>query len=265
MNMTEILFSDGAAGGLAAAKAVGQDSALGEAAVFHLALSFGDIRGEGTDERRLAALKLLFSPYPEDVAGEAACQLYASASEAHKRLRERLHAGGLARVWFSGQPDEMCGFYWLMEQLRAWGVFSGVLALWLPDGMGGGWSGAPAEAWRTAGPWTELTREQISAGAAKWRALQSENAPLRANVRGKLQSVSEDFYDGWLERAIDAQEECFQEARLIGTILGQYRLGISDGWLALRLERWIREGRLEAVTAAPEGYPQYHRILKKVG
>ena len=118
----------------------------------------------------------------------------------------------------------MCGFYWLMEQLRAWGVFSGVLALWLPDGMGGGWSGAPAEAWRTAGPWTELTREQISAGAAKWRALQSENAPLRANVRGKLQSVSEDFYDGWLERAIDAQEECFQEARLIGTILGQYRL-----------------------------------------
>ena len=252
--MVEIFFSDSAAGSLKEAKTAGQyaqSPVLEEPAAFHLALSVGDISGEGVDDKRLAALERLFSVYPENVGG-AADNLY--------RLRRRLYAGGQARLWYSGHPDEWCGFYWLMAQLKNWGVVSGVFAVRRTEG----WSGAPAGAWQKAEGQVELTPARISAGADKWRTLQRENAPLRAIVRGRLQSVPENFYDGWLEREIEAQTETFQEAQLIGAILGRGQTGTSDAWLALRLEQWIRQGRLQVVTAAPEGSPKYHRILKRI-
>ncbi len=261
--MVEILFSDSAAGSLKEAKTAGQyaqSPVLEEPAAFHLALSVGDISGEGVDDKRLAALERLFSVYPENVGGAAARSLFDGAADNLYRLRRRLYAGGQARLWYSGHPDEWCGFYWLMAQLKNWGVVSGVFAVRRTEG----WSGAPAGAWQKAEGQVELTPARISAGADKWRTLQRENAPLRAIVRGRLQSVPENFYDGWLEREIEAQTETFQEAQLIGAILGRRQTGTSDAWLALRLEQWIRQGRLQVVTAAPEGSPKYHRILKRI-
>ena len=41
----------------------------------------------------------------------------------------------------------------------------------------------------------------------KWNQLQNENAPLRAMLNGKLQSVSEDIYDSFILREIAEQPE----------------------------------------------------------
>ena len=72
----------------------------------------------------------------------------------------------------------------------------------------------------------------LSACAMKWNQLQNENAPLRAMLNGKLQSVSEDIYDRFILREIAEQPEQFKMAIVIGNVLGKYQLGISDVWIS---------------------------------
>jgi hypothetical protein len=99
--------------------------------------------------------------------------------------------------------------------------------------------------------------------ASRWAELQKENAPLRAVINGRLQSVPENFYDDFILREIVLEKNEFREANLIGRILGKHQLGIGDGWLALRIEEMIYAGTLEIVSTAPEDGPSYRRILKK--
>lgn len=83
------------------------------------------------------------------------------------------------------------------------------------------------------------------------------------NVHGHLVSVSEEFYDNFILREIEAEEEQFSEATIIGRILGKYRLGIGDYWIAFRIEEMIHAGKLEALTTASKDMPSYHRLLKR--
>ena len=64
-------------------------------------------------------------------------------------------------------------------------------------------------------------------------------------------------------RELEAQEDEFMEAVLIGKVLGKYSLGISDGLIALRIEQFIKEGKLEVITHAKPQDPSYHRMLRK--
>ncbi len=265
--MLEIEFSDSAAAGLKQARAMNRTAAENqepaEVACFHIGLSVGDISGEGVDQNRYNTLRQLFSVYPADVAAPAARSLFEGAASSLDHVAQALRTGSRVRIWYSGQPDEWCGFYWITAQIKRWGADSGILAVRSPQNSAGGWSGAPLCAWQRAEGQIAITPARIRGAAAKWQILQGENAPLRAVVQGKLQSVPADFYDGWLEREMKAQGETFHEAQLIGTVLRQCHLGVSDGWLALRLDEWIRQGRLEALTPAPQDGPRYHRLLRK--
>lgn len=60
-----------------------------------------------------------------------------------------------------------------------------------------------------------------------------------------------------------AAGETFQEAALIGRVLGKYELGVSDGWVALRAEELVRAGTLRVVSEAPADEPVYRRTLQK--
>lgn len=99
----------------------------------------------------------------------------------------------------------------------------------------------------------------------RWDQLKQENAPLRAVVNRQLVSVSEDFYDSFIFRELNSQEDEFMEAYLIGKVLGNYSLGISDSFLALRIEKFIKDGILQPITKAKSEDPSYHRMLRKVG
>lgn len=66
-----------------------------------------------------------------------------------------------------------------------------------------------------------------------------ENAPLRAIINGKLTSVPEDFYDFIIMNNLP--DNNFIMAKLIGKLLGEYRLCVSDSWYALRIEKMIEE------------------------
>jgi hypothetical protein len=93
-----------------------------------------------------------------------------------------------------------------------------------------------------------------------WRDLQAENAPLRALVSGRLISVNEDFYDHLIDKSLP--DGAFMMAQLIGTILGRYPLGVSDGWYALRIKKMIADGVLEVVADRDPTHP-YGKVLRK--
>ncbi len=207
------------------------------------------------------------------MGGDAACTLYRQALENLETVKQRLEQGEPVRVWYSRQPDDLCGLYWFAAQLSRWAVPAGqVWAVKLPEWVqqGGtvveytGWGEVEPGAWGRLVPLqARLPKALVEGIAARWQQLQQENAPLRAVVNGRLCSVPEDFYDPFLLRELDKLTDEFLEAEWIGRVLGRYQLGISDGWLALRVEEMIRQGMLVPLSQPPQDRPSYHRMLKK--
>ena len=58
--------------------------------------------------------------------------------------------------------------------------------------------------------------------------------------------MPETLYDGFIRREIAAEAGAFHEAKLIGRVLGKYKLGVGDAWIALRIEEMIHSRELEA-------------------
>ncbi len=90
----------------------------------------------------------------------------------------------------------------------------------------------------------------------------AENAPLRALVSGRLRSLPEDAYDVSIRRALAEASREFREGRLLGDLLGRYALGVSDGWLAMRIEDMVQSGELAVVREAEADRP-YSRVLRR--
>ncbi len=180
------------------------------------------------------------------------------------------------RVWGGREPDAACGLHWLAEQLRPLGLERLEITLvelpeWelRPDStvvQYAGWGGVePRRFQEMALRGTKLPTNYVRSLANRWKTLQQENATLRAVVNGKLVSAPDSLYDAWILRELDAQADEFVEAQLIGQVLGTYQFGLGDGWIALRIEQFIRDGRLTPVTEPEPDGPVYRRILRKTG
>lgn len=240
---------------------------------FDLALSVGEIAETELGAQRRAALEQLSSVWPlEDMEQQLDEQLQ-SAQRDLASLLERCAGGEDVRVWYSHNPDEMCGMYWLMAQLHTVNQRGAVYLVKLPA-----WEYQDETTIRTyqgcgelgPGEWGKILSLQregkpalVEACAQRWRELQKENAPLRIYLNGRLQSALEDMYDSYILRELEAQGEEFLEPRAIGNILGKNQLGIGDAWIALRIEQFVKAGRFEELTPpAPDG-PTYCRTLRK--
>lgn len=241
---------------------------------FGLILSVGDLSEEAPGIRRRQALERLYSVYPSDTGRNVAQEVLRRANADLKALRERVAAGKTIRIWYSDQPDERCGFYWLMAQPAQWKECRGqIYTVKRPEAetdREGNWIRMLSWSEAAPGEWHRSLALQALASptfcrscAADWRILQEENAPLRAMLNGRLVSMPETLYDGLIRREIAAESDTFHEARLIGKLLGKYELGIGDAWIALRIEEMIHSGELETVTEAAEDMPIYHRVLRK--
>jgi len=240
---------------------------------FNLAWSVGSIGDSGIGIERLAVLERLFSTYPEDVGKQAAEELYQSGIKNLDIIRSRAEKGEILRMWYSNQPDEICGVFWFMHLMQSWKTSSTKVVLvkmaeWEVEGASvirhNCWGEVEPGKWHDYLDFQKDVPETlIDYIASRWSELQKENMPLRAVINGELQSVPENFYDDFILREINLQKKEFHEANLIGRILGKYQLGISDGLLALRIEEMIHEERLEAVSSAPGDGPRYRRMLRK--
>ena len=249
------------------------DSNRNDVYCFDLALSVGDISDGGIGEQRRDVLKRMMSvSYADDLDRQIEDKIQKTKA-ALTSVIERYMAGEELRIWYSHNPDERCGMYWLMAQLRPLNRQAPIYLVELPVWDYGkentvisrnSWGDISPGEW---GKYTSLQKQARSAFLAgcstKWNQLQEENAPLRVMLNGHLQSASEDIYDRFILCEIAAQPEHFKMAVVIGNVLGKYQLGIGDAWVSIRMEKMIHDGILEIIQDAPKGDISYRRILRK--
>lgn len=240
---------------------------------FPLALSIGDITEDEIGKQREDTLQSLVSIYP-DSEKEASQDMLETARKSLEKLLCRAENGEAIRVWTSDLPDEACGFCWLVDQLKPIGFENlDITYVELPDyhmmsdktvAIYSGWGEVAPHQWgHLALLGKKLPVNYMHALSFRWQRLKQENASLRAVVNRQLVSVPDTFYDSFIFQELDAQEDEFMEAMLIGRVLGKYSLGIGDGLIAMRIEQFMKEGKLKAVTQAKPEDPVYHRMLCK--
>lgn len=242
---------------------------------FHLALSIGDISSAKPDIRRQQVLEWLWSVYPEHEGELAAQDVFETAKGTLNALLDRIKTGETIRIWYSNHPDELCGLYWFMAQLCSLGETHNPIHLvklpeWEENADGNilkvsSWGEVSPGEWHRYVPLQKTAPPLFCESCAEhWKTLQAENAPLRAVLNGQLVSMPETLYDSFITREIESAPNEFQEAMLIGNILGKYESRISDTWVALRIEEMIRAGILEpADNKVLKDYPSYYRMLRK--
>lgn len=243
----------------------------GDVLGFALNLSVGDISEDVPGPKRQAELTKLYSFVVDDM--EEDCNtLLSQAGQALNRIFSVSHRGELLRIWYSDNPDELCGFYWLMARLDEAGVQGPVEAIKLPriepraDGTTvshRGWGEVEPGRWgRYLDQARPVTPEIRHSCRLIWQKLQRENAPLRVCLNGDLISAPVDFYDCFLRREIARQPAEFDEARVLGKVLGRLP-GVGDGLLASRMEALVQAGALEFITEPPAGGARYWRRMRK--
>ena len=85
---------------------------------FDMALSVGDISDNGIGEQRKNIFKKMLSVcFVEDLDYQVEEKIQKIKTTLSSVI-ERYVAGEEVRIWYSYNPDELCGMYWLMKQLR---------------------------------------------------------------------------------------------------------------------------------------------------
>ncbi len=265
--MIEVLFSQSAAGGML------DLGAFNSVACLSLGLSMGDITAPLSDDRATFLQNMV--PISGEEFADVGSELIRSSREGMERIRDAVQQGIPIRCWYSqAAPDEYCGLCHLLSELpihaEVWAVELPAMVPMVPYEKHiiyySGWGDVEPDAFLSfAASARKLSICEKRFFASLWRERAQENGPLRAIVNGRLQTVGVDFYDCFLRQEVDAAPDVFQEAKLIGDVLGKYVLGISDALVAIRLESWIQKGLLVPLTQPPEGSPIYHRLLGKVG
>ena len=173
------------------------------------------------------------------------------------------------RIWKSNAPYSTCGFHFVCHLLR--NIDCNISVVSLPE-----YNPISENETEEYSHWGEvdagkfyqflslekqLTKIEKRIISDHWHDLMEENAPLRAIINGKLTSVPENFYDFIIMNNLPDND--FIMARFIGKLLGEYRLGISDSWYALRIEKMIEENKLIVVENKDSSHP-YGKVLRKV-
>ena len=266
--MLEITFSESAHGSLRLSKGF----VKGERYVFPLMWSIGDISDSTPGQARRDVLHRLCT-FDLDECREQIDRQMENAAASYQTLLERAAEGEPVRVWYSGQPDELCGFYWLMAQLNGMPDCP-VSAVKLPLFVEHGndeivshthWGEVLPEERHDFLPLEQPVSPNVRRSAAwHWRELQEENAPLRAEVNGRLASVPEDFYDCFIRAELPQIGEEFLQGSLIGRVMGHSQMGLHDGLLSGRIDAMVQAGGLEIIKAASEDWPSHsRRILRR--
>ena len=113
---------------------------------------------------------------------------------------------------------------------------------------------------------TETEQGQLLSG---WKRLQEENAPLRAMVDGRVQSVPADFYDETILSGLEAGAQ--PAALLIGRAIAaidEQGNRVGDMLVFSRIRALAQAGQIEIVCDAPDnrGYRDYRNMtIRKIG
>lgn len=279
--MVEILFGESEAGSMKATKKYtsllsskdynDQETAgkIEDVICLGFLLDIGDIN-EGVDS--LYRKKLIYSLYAQEPWGkheamdEELRKLGNLYCEELNRLKSYLSTGEPVRVWYSDSPYSLCGFYHLCSILKNYN--NKVFVVKLPEYIYSKNCIVSYNHWGEVSPngfeeflsyQRELSSLEIQVNAEVWNELKEDNSPLRALINGRILGVSEDFYDFLLWKRITRKPE--KQARVIGEILGFYRVGISDWWFAKRIDYYIQKGKIKVIEDSENKYARVICLL----
>jgi hypothetical protein len=230
-------------------------------------LDIGDISGAIDGNERKNVFRKVWGRFDFDNKEQE--QFFQNQRKDMEKLLSVAKDGIPIRIWKSNAPYSTCGFYFVCNILKSIDCNISVVSLpkykpisenelieyshWGEVQAGKFYQFLPLE--------KQLTQIEKRAFSGHWRDLMIENAPLRAIINGKLTSVPENFYDFIITKNLPDSD--FIMARFIGRLLGEYSLGISDSWYALRIDKMIEENKLIVVENKDPSRP-YGKVLRKI-
>lgn len=266
--MLEVVFSDSEKGSMKLAKSYNEKNMLsGDVVNIGFLLDIGDISGEIDGNERQNVFRKVWGRFNFDNKEQE--QFFQNQRKDMEKLLSAAKDGTPIRIWKSNAPYSTCGFHFVGHLLRNIDCNISVVSLPKYNPISENeiveyshWGEVDAGKFNQfLSLEKQLTQTEKKIISDHWHKLMIENAPLRANINGKLTSVPENFYDFIITNNLPNND--FIMARLIGKLLGEYRLGISDSWYALRIEKMIEENKLIVVENKDSSHP-YGKVLRKV-
>lgn len=230
-------------------------------------LDIGDISGEIDGIERQNIFRKIWGWFKFDDKERE--QFFQNQRKDMEKLLSAANNGTPIRIWKSSAPYSTCGIYFVCNILR--NIDCKISVVSLPEYKQiseneivaySNWGEVePGKFYQFLPLERQLSKIEKQVCSDHWSDLTVQNSPLRAIVNGRLISVPEDFYDYVITKNLP--EDDFVMARLIGKLIGEYNLGVSDSWYALRIDNMIEENKLIVVENKDDAHP-YGKVLRKV-
>ncbi len=161
--------------------------------------------------------------------------------------------GNSFRIWYSENPKELCGFYYLCSLLKNY--TGDVYAVRVPERIRFQEDGEYRFAYETANldsdllgriveTGVKLSSEEIGLYAEEWERLKQENALLRTVIAGKIVSVPLDFYDPLIFWFVP-EEPATEESVFTDAIINMPY--VEESWIITRIQKMIDDGQIKVV------------------
>lgn len=249
------------------AEAVPVDYQAADVVALAAGLNEGDISGplDGPARREYVEKLIAANPYGgADTPQTEVDRYWQSVIDDLHTLLTRAGSGEPVRIWYDHTPGCLCGLYAAAALLES--LPCAITVMELPaEGAARVNDLGPDKVGRCLPHERPLPDAARHALAARWRVLQAENAPLRAEIvllpdetDAQLHSVPADFYDDAILAHVPAEPT--PAARIIGSVLLRGNLGIGDQLIYKRLQAMISTGK---VTLVEKGEGAYMDLMKK--
>lgn len=213
----DVCFSDSLAGNL-----IMHNGTVKSVANLDLHLDVGNLSEGIFSKKRKAAINALYRDpwlYGESIYN---WRYWKKKTETLERIKEHARNGGEVRVWYSMDVKDLCGYMFLLSELKdinceVWGVLLQASPDWLAC-ADGGWGqierGDVESFLRSAWKVPPGERAQY---AKKWEELCTQPWTLRTCMNGTVIGVPEDFFDSLLLSYIPQGE--FRMMEVLGELI----------------------------------------------
>lgn len=234
----------------------------------------GPLAGIDTEEGWEARLnwwrdQLAGSPYKESTAGSF------DDRQTVAQLKEKLKADENEELWiWMGQNQhDVCGYYWLMSQLKD---FQGkVMTLYLNNLPFINEKGQifypswlheiqPKEFLKAKKLARPITTSEFEVDPDEWKKICDENAGVRILEGGKkLASKDISFYDSEILKNITGEWQ--KASRVLSNTQNRMKIKTGDVFLMKRIKSLLEEGRIESIGDVNKGWKEFDIRLAGVG
>jgi len=167
-------------------------------------------------------------------------------------------------IWMGQNQHDVCGYYWLMSQLKDYQGRIFVLYMNnLPfiNEKGGIFYPAalheiqPKEFLKAKKLARHITLSEFEVDPDEWKKLCNENGMVRILEGGKkIVSKEADYYDGDILNAVNAEPQKLN--KVLGTIFGKMKIKTGDVFLVWRIRELVSYGKLVAEGEWTKGWKE---------